>query len=56
MHHPSPLQARREEVKQQLGPAAAWFDAAARPVAALRDASGFRWVDLGAVFGSLAWR
>ena len=29
---------------------------AAKAVGALRDASGYRWVDLGALFGSVAAR
>jgi hypothetical protein len=44
------------QARQRLAPVAGALDGAAKAVAGLRDASGFRWVDLGAMFGALAWR
>ena len=43
----------RDQAARELGPAALQaLDAAARAVGALRDASAYRWVDLGALFAS----
>ncbi|PRW60975.1 DNA polymerase alpha catalytic subunit [Chlorella sorokiniana] len=44
----------REAAEQKLDPIRPVLDAGARAAAALRDASAFRWVDLGSMFGKLA--
>ncbi len=46
----------KEEARQRLAPIAKAMEGAAAAVARLRDASGYRWVDLGSLFGSLKAR